>query len=120
MREEIANETVLDEAVAYIRDSHIDSEIARSKGPYEHHNDILECNTMTLAVMVRGVCIAHIMMMERTHPFSDLDREAFVRLQVIGEDVLTAGAKCFKHDDRGESGPVLTLTMPGHHPPKFS
>ena len=80
MREEIANESVLDEAVAYIRDSHIDSEIARSKGPYEHHNDILGCNTMTLAVMVRGVCIAHVMMMERTHPFSDLDREAFVRL----------------------------------------
>lgn len=77
---EIANETVLDEAVSYIRDSHIDSEIARSKGSYEQHNRILDCNTMTLAVMVRGVCIAHVMMMERSHPFGDLDREAFVRL----------------------------------------
>ena len=80
MCEEIANETVLDEAVAYIRDSHIDSEIARTKGPFEHHNAILDCNTMTLAVMVRGVCIAHVMMMERAHPFTDLDREVFVRL----------------------------------------
>ena len=80
MAEEIANETVLDEAVAYIRDSRIDSEIARTNGPFEQHNTLLDCNTMTLAVMVRGVCIAHVMMMERTHPFSDLDREAFVRL----------------------------------------
>ncbi len=80
MTKEIAQETVLDEAVAYIRDSHIDSEIARTKGPYEQFNTMLGCNTMTLAVMVRGVCIAHIMMMERTHTFSDLDRKAFVRL----------------------------------------
>lgn len=80
MTEEIAHETVLDEAVAYIRDSHIDLEIARTKGPFEQFNEMLQCNTMTLAVMVRGVCIAHVMMMERAHPFSDLDREAFVRL----------------------------------------
>ena len=80
MVEEIANETVLDDAVAYIRDSHIDSEIARSKGPYEQFNTILGCNTMTVAVMVRGVCIAHVMMMERTHPFNDFDREAFMRV----------------------------------------
>ncbi len=80
MTEEIANETVLEEAVAYIRDNRIDSEIARSHGPYEQHNTILDCNTMTLAVMVRGVCIAHVMMMEHDHPFSDLDREVFTRL----------------------------------------
>ncbi len=80
MVEEIANETVLDEAVAYIRDSHIDSKIARSHGPYEQYNTMLDCNTMTLAVKVRGVCIAHVMMMERTHTFTDLDREVFERL----------------------------------------
>ena len=80
MVEEIANETLIDDGVAYIRDSRIDSEIARSKGPYEQYNSILDCNTMTSAVMVRGVCIAHVMMMERTHPFCDLDRDVFVRL----------------------------------------
>lgn len=80
MTEEIAHETVLDEAVAYIRDAHIDSEIARTKGAYEHYNELLQCNTMTLAVMVHGVCIAHIMMMERSHPFTDFDREVFMRL----------------------------------------
>lgn len=77
---EIANETLLEEGVSYIRDSKIDSEIARNKGPYEHFNTILECNTMIMAVMVHGVCIAHVMMMERTHPFTDLDRDVFVRL----------------------------------------
>lgn len=88
MVKEIANETVLDEAVIYIRDSHIDSSIARTKGPYEHHNKILDCNTMTLAVKVRGVCVAHIMMMERSHPFSDLDREAFVSLaSFVGQEM---------------------------------
>ena len=80
MTEEIANETVLEDAVAYIRDSRIDAQIARSKGPYEQHNEMLDCNTMTVAVMVRGVCIAHVMMMEHRHPFGDLDREAFMRL----------------------------------------
>lgn len=88
MMEEIANETVLDEAVAYIRDSHIDSAIAHSHGPYEQHNTILDCNTMTLAVMVRGVCIAHVMMMERSHPFRDLDRDAFERLaSFVGQEM---------------------------------
>ncbi len=85
---EIAQETILDEAVAYIRDSHIDAEIARSKGPYEHYNQILECNTMTLAVMVRGVCISHVMMMERKHPFRELDREVFSRLaEFVGQEL---------------------------------
>lgn len=88
MTTEIANETILEEAVAYIRDSRIDSQIARSKGPYEQYNTILCCNTMTLAVMVRGVCLAHVMMMEHQHPFSELDREAFVRLaQFVGQEL---------------------------------
>ena len=80
MAEEIANETLLEEAVAYIRDSHIDSKIARSKGPYEQHNEILDCDTMTLAVMVRGVCVAHVMMMQHRRAFTDLDREAFTKV----------------------------------------
>jgi len=87
-REELANETLLDEAVAYIRDSRIDSEIARSKGPYIHYNEILQCNTMTMAVKVRGVCVAHVMMVEHNRPFRDLDREVFVRLaNFVGQEL---------------------------------
>jgi hypothetical protein len=88
MVEEIANETVLEDAVAYIRDSQIDSKIARSKGPFEQYNEMLDCNTMTAAVMVRGVCIAHVMMMERSHPFSTVDREVFSRLtHFVGQEL---------------------------------
>lgn len=80
MTEEIANETVLEEAVAYIRDRRIDSAIARAKGAFEDYNEILQCKTLTTAVMVNHVCVAHVMMMERAHAFDDLDREVFVRL----------------------------------------
>ena len=85
---EIVNEGLLDEGVAYIRDARIDSEIARSKGPLEQYNSVLECNTMTLAVMVNGVCVAHVMMIESAHPFGDLDREVFVRLaNFVGQEL---------------------------------
>lgn len=88
MRAEVANETMIDEAVAYIRDKRIDAEIARSKGPFEQFNEIIGCNTMTLAVMVRGICVAHVMMGEYNHPFTDLDREAFVRLSnFVGQEL---------------------------------
>ncbi|MDO4538899.1 MAG: helix-turn-helix domain-containing protein [Coriobacteriales bacterium] len=80
MAKELANETLLDEAVAYIRDQRIDSELARRKTPLVQHNEILDCNTMTIAVKVRGVCIAHVMMMERGRSFSDLDRDVLTRL----------------------------------------
>ena len=88
MSKEIENESVLDDAVAYIRDSRIDAEIARGKGFIEQHNKLLDCNTLTTAVMVRGVCIAHVMMMEHAHPFTDLDREVFRRLaNFVGQEL---------------------------------
>lgn len=88
IREEIANEMVFDEAVAYIRDRHIDKEIARSKGPYIHFNDILGHNTMTIAVMVHGVCMAHVMMVEYHRPFNGLDREVFMRFaSFVGQEL---------------------------------
>lgn len=88
MTEEIAHEIVPEEAVSYIRDSKIDSQIARKKGPYEEFNARLGCNTMTSAVMVHGVCLAHVMMMERTHTFTDFDREVFARLTLfVGQEL---------------------------------
>lgn len=80
MSDEIRNETVLDAGLSYIREQSIDTKLARLGGPLVRHNDILDCNTMTGAVMVRGVCIAHVMMMEHSHPFTEIDRECFDRL----------------------------------------
>ncbi|MBE6479904.1 MAG: hypothetical protein E7Z98_05270 [Olsenella sp.] len=80
MEAEIANETVLESAIDYIRDKGIDSEIAHSRAPFVRYNDLLGCNTMTSAVMVQGVCVAHVMMMERNREFTSLDLEVFSRL----------------------------------------
>ena len=80
IKQELSKEMLLDEAVSYIRDSRIDSEIARLKGPYLRFDERLGCNTMTQAVMVHGICVAHILMIEYHHPFTDLDREVFIRL----------------------------------------
>lgn len=80
MSDEISNETVLDNAVSYIREQRIDSAIAKLGAPLVRYNDLLDCNTMTGAVMVRGVCIAHVMMMEHARPFSTLDLECFDQL----------------------------------------
>ncbi len=88
MNEEMVSETLLEEGVNYIRDSYIDSTIGRNKGPLVHYNKFLDCNTMTMAVMVRGICIAHVMMMEYAHLFRDLDREAFVQLSnFVGQEL---------------------------------
>lgn len=88
MRQEMTTETILEEAVSYIRDSRIDSEIAKSKGPLVQHNKILDLNTMTLAVMLHGVCVAHVMMMEYRHAFRALDGEAFVHLaNFVGQEL---------------------------------
>lgn len=80
MEAEIANEMVLDSAIEYIRDERIDSEIARSRIPNQRYNDILGCNTLTSAVMVQGVCVAHVMMLEHGSPISEFDRSVFSRL----------------------------------------
>ena len=88
IRGEIANEMVYEEGVAYIRDKHIDQEIARTKGPFVHFNEIMKRNTMTIAVMVRGVCMAHVMMVEYHRPFNSLDREIFTRLgSFVGQEL---------------------------------
>ena len=80
MVEEMASKSLLEQAITYIRDERIDSRIARNNGPLVQHNEFLDCNTMTLAVMVSGICIAHVMMMERAHAFTELDCEVFERL----------------------------------------
>ena len=88
IRRELSNEMVLDEAIAYIRDSHIDAEIARQKGPFVRYDELLGLNTMTLAVMVRGICVAHILMVEYMRAFTDLDREVFIRLgDFVGQEL---------------------------------
>ena len=86
--DEVRLQTLPDHVVTYIRDERIDSTLAAQGGPLIHHNAILDCTTMTGAVMVHGVCIAHVMMMEHQHRFRDIDRGCFVRLlEFVGQEM---------------------------------
>lgn len=115
MAQEIQNETVLDNAVSYIRSSHIDSRLADLGAPLVEHNEILDCNTMTGAVMVRGVCIAHVMMMEHARPFTELDRECFDRLlQFVAQEMQKSEVW---GPTSGELGSFFLANLLGDHHP---
>ena len=86
--EEIRNETLVEEVIAYIHDEGIDAQIARSTGPLVRQNRMLDANTMTAAVMVNGVCIAHVMMVEHTRPFTAIDARCLERLaDFVGQEM---------------------------------
>lgn len=80
MRRDLEYETVLEDGVSYIVREQIDERLAKAHTPLVAYNDVLQLNTMTGAVMVHGVCLAHVLMVERNHPFRDLDLECFARL----------------------------------------
>ncbi len=85
---EIRNESVLEEAIEYIHDEGIDQQLAHASGPLVGYNSMLGANTMTEAVMVNGVCVAHVMMVEYARPFSHIDRICFGRLAgFVGQEM---------------------------------
>ena len=71
--------TLTQEVIDYIRDERIDSELAHTKGPLLRFNHILGHYTLTKAVMVNGICIAHVMLVEYLHPFTQIDIDCFDR-----------------------------------------
>lgn len=86
---EVEQEYLAETVVSYIRDKAIDSELARITGPLVRYNEIIHAMTMTGAVMVRGVLIAHVMMVEdEGRPFTDLDERTFWRLlDFVGQEM---------------------------------
>jgi len=88
MRQEMAYESILEPGVEHIRRSKIDSELARGRGPVTRFNSLLGCNTITGTVMVRGICIAHVMTIDRWRPFTKVDEEVFARLTLfVGQEM---------------------------------
>jgi len=88
MREEMLYESILEPGVEYISRMGLDTEIARQHKPVARYNDHLGCNTLTGAVMVRGICVAHVMMADTDHPFGSLDEEVFGRLVLfVGQEL---------------------------------
>lgn len=88
LTEEIAGETLNEQVIAYIRDRRIDASIARTKGPFADFNQILDCNTLTSAVMVNGVCIGHVMMVEGAGAITEKDIAAFTLFtQLVAQEL---------------------------------
>lgn len=88
MRQELTYSSILEGGAAYLRSSGIDEELARTRKPVLGYNDHLGCITMTGAVLVRGICIAHVLMAGVRHPFGSLDEEAFARLVLfVGQEL---------------------------------
>lgn len=88
MRQELEFDSVLEEGAAYIQSSGVDERLARTRRPLVTHNEHLGCNTMTGAVIVHGICLAHVLMAEVEHPFGPLDEEVFARLVLfVGQEL---------------------------------
>lgn len=88
MRQEIPHETVAEEGVEYIRGSRISEEVSRHSEPYLSYNGHLDAQTMVGAVMVHGICVAHVILIEHRHAFTSLDRTCFARLVLfVGQEM---------------------------------
>ena len=88
LTEELRNEDLMEEVIVYIHEQGIDRQIARSPEPLVRDNTMLGANTMTAAVMVNNVCVAHAMMIEHGHPFTATDRTCFARLaEFVGQEL---------------------------------
>lgn len=81
MAEELSFGMLNDEVASYIRDQGIDSQIARNDGVHDGFNQILGARTLTAAVMINEICVAHVMMIESQTPLTEVDRECLLRLQ---------------------------------------
>ncbi|GEM_PF-420133 len=78
--QEFRYESVLEEGVDFIKRERISERCAEAKRPIVVYNDVLGADTMITPSVVHGVTIAHTMMIERNHPFSDVDVECMARL----------------------------------------
>lgn len=88
MRQEMRYQSILESGVGYIQRAGIDEKVSRSHGPLVSFNENLGLNAMTGAVLVHGICMAHVFMVERNHPFGEVDRECFARLvHFVGQEL---------------------------------
>lgn len=88
MREEMSFHSVLEDGVSYIRASDIDRRIARARRPVLVENEHLGQTTLVGAAVVRGVWLAHVMLIARNRPFSPTDPDVFARLvELVGQEL---------------------------------
>lgn len=80
---ELQTRSVSEEGVAYIQNSRVGDELGRVRQTAVMYDERLGCLTMIGAVMVHGICIAHVTMAERHHSFGAVDRECFDQLVLL-------------------------------------
>ncbi|MCC6099717.1 MAG: helix-turn-helix domain-containing protein [Olsenella sp.] len=80
LSQEFLYESVLEEGINFIKREKVTERCAQQSGPVVIYNDVLGANTMVTPSVVHGVTIAHTMMVERNHPFGDVDVECMARL----------------------------------------
>ena len=80
LEQEFHYESILEDGVAFIEHERISERCAQSSTPIVVYNEVLGANTMVTPSVVHGVTIAHTMMIERDHPFGEVDVECMARL----------------------------------------
>ncbi|MEE8674632.1 PucR family transcriptional regulator [Tractidigestivibacter scatoligenes] len=80
LEQEFRYESILEDGIAFIEHARITERCAQSPRPIVIYNEVLGANTMVTPSVVHGVTIAHTMMIERDHPFGDVDLECMGRL----------------------------------------
>ncbi len=88
IRQELEFNSILENGIEYIRTHKIDEALCRLDQPFKHHNDYIGKNTITGVVRIRGIIVAHVMMIEQNHPFTETDEECFARLVLfVGQEM---------------------------------
>lgn len=88
MSQEMEYDSILESGVAYIREHKLDEKLCRQDRPYCHYHEYLKKTTMIATVRIRGVEMAHVMMVEQNHPFGKYDEECFARLTLfVGQEL---------------------------------
>ncbi|NMF26320.1 PucR family transcriptional regulator [Olsenella umbonata] len=77
MRDELRSGFVSEEGIAYIHERGLDERLAQRVCPCVHFNDRLQANTLVGAAMVHGICIAHVMLVERGRAITPEDEGCF-------------------------------------------
>ncbi len=83
LREEIANKTVVPDAIDYIKDAGLDERVGHRHIPLHFYNDKLGCDCLIGASTVHGICVAHTMMVALDKPFGEHDELCFQRLTLF-------------------------------------
>lgn len=80
MQQEMEFNSILESGIEHIKESRLDEIVGKMDSPYNHFNSYFGRSTMISSVRVHNIEVAHLMMVEQDHSFSQMDYECFLRL----------------------------------------